>query len=72
MMSSAICAANSCFSRYRYTGKERDTESGNDYFGLGTTQAQWAIHVARSVWACVLDCPMICTSEIVSVARKVS
>jgi RHS repeat-associated protein len=33
MMSSAICAANSCFSRYRYTGKERDTESGNDYFG---------------------------------------
>lgn len=27
------CTANSCFSRSRYTGKERDTESGNDYFG---------------------------------------
>jgi RHS repeat-associated protein len=29
----AICAANSLFSRSHYTGKERDTESGNDYFG---------------------------------------
>jgi hypothetical protein len=25
-----------------YTGKERDSESGNDYFGLGTTLAAWA------------------------------
>jgi RHS repeat-associated protein len=33
MTSSSNCAANPCFSRYRYTGKERDTESGNDYFG---------------------------------------
>ena len=33
MTSSAVCAANPCFSRYRYTGKERDSESGNDYFG---------------------------------------
>ncbi len=29
----AICATTSHFSRYRFTGKERDTESGNDYFG---------------------------------------
>jgi len=36
----ALCAPNPCFSRYRFTGKERDTESGtgisgtgNDYFG---------------------------------------
>jgi len=27
------CASNVCFAPYRYTGKERDTESGNDYFG---------------------------------------
>jgi hypothetical protein len=33
----------------RYTGKERDTESGNDYFGV--------------------DCPIICTGWIVSVAQ---
>jgi RHS repeat-associated protein len=29
----AVCAAGAlCGNRYRYTGKERDTESGNDYF----------------------------------------
>jgi RHS repeat-associated protein len=33
MTVSATCAATPRFSRYRYTGKERDTESGNDYFG---------------------------------------
>jgi RHS repeat-associated protein len=33
MMQSAICTTSSHFSRSRYTGKERDTESGNDYFG---------------------------------------
>lgn len=33
MTFSAVCATTVCFSRYRYTGKERDTESGNDYFG---------------------------------------
>jgi len=27
-----VCASRLCFSRSRYTGKERDTESGNDYF----------------------------------------
>ena len=26
-------SSSDCFSRSRYTGKERDTESGNDYFG---------------------------------------
>lgn len=30
MTSNFICAAHPCFSRYRYTGKERDAESGND------------------------------------------
>jgi len=30
------------FSPSRHTGKERDTESGNDYFGQGTTAAAWA------------------------------
>jgi len=30
---SAACANTACFSRYHFTGKERDTESGNDYFG---------------------------------------
>jgi RHS repeat-associated protein len=29
----AVCAATVCLARYRSTGKERDTESGNDYFG---------------------------------------
>jgi len=32
MMRPAICASEVCFPRSRYTGKERDTESGNDYF----------------------------------------
>jgi RHS repeat-associated protein len=30
----AACAASaSCGNRYHFTGKERDAESGNDYFG---------------------------------------
>ena len=29
----AVCATTVCFTRPRSTGKERDTESGNDYFG---------------------------------------
>jgi len=34
MTLSAVCATGAVrSSRYRYTGKERDTESGNDYFG---------------------------------------
>ena len=33
MTNSTICATNMCFSQYCSTGKERDTESGNDYFG---------------------------------------
>ena len=33
MTMSAVCASAVRFSRSRYTGKERDTESGNDYFG---------------------------------------
>jgi RHS repeat-associated protein len=33
MTTSSVRAATSCFSRYRFTGKERDAESGNDYFG---------------------------------------
>jgi len=32
-MSSTICAITVCFSRSRYTGKEIDGESGNNYFG---------------------------------------
>jgi RHS repeat-associated protein len=32
-MRSTACASEVRFSRSRYTGKERDTESGNDYFG---------------------------------------
>jgi hypothetical protein len=28
-----VCASHMCFSPSRSTGKERDTESGNDYFG---------------------------------------
>ena len=30
---SAICVNEALFFRYHFTGKERDTESGNDYFG---------------------------------------
>lgn len=29
----AVCACGSCFAASRFTGKERDSESGNDYFG---------------------------------------
>jgi RHS repeat-associated protein len=32
MTATAVCANETHFSRSRYTGKERDTESGNDYF----------------------------------------
>ena len=32
MMGSGASAITACFSQYRFTGKERDTESGNDYF----------------------------------------
>lgn len=32
-MSSSVCTSTAYFSQYRFTGKERDTESGNDYFG---------------------------------------
>jgi RHS repeat-associated protein len=31
-MLTAVCATTVCFSRSRSTGKERDQESGNDYF----------------------------------------
>lgn len=33
MTQSAACASDACFAPSRSTGKERDTESGNDYFG---------------------------------------
>src|SRR5580658_8042057 len=33
MTRSGVCAAAECSVRYHFTGKERDTESGNDYFG---------------------------------------
>jgi RHS repeat-associated protein len=32
MMRSTACASTVCFPPYLYTGKERDAESGNDYF----------------------------------------
>ena len=32
MTEPSVCAFGLCFPRSRYTGKERDTESGNDYF----------------------------------------
>jgi RHS repeat-associated protein len=32
-MPSTVCAITVCLWRSRYTGKERDSESGNDYFG---------------------------------------
>jgi RHS repeat-associated protein len=33
MTQSAVCASDVCFASSRFTGKERDTESGLDYFG---------------------------------------
>src|ERR1039457_3406779 len=33
MMRFSVCASAVCFFSSRSTGKERDTESGNDYFG---------------------------------------
>jgi RHS repeat-associated protein len=33
MTVSVVCVTSLCFSRSRSTGKERDAESGNDYFG---------------------------------------
>ena len=33
MTQSAICSSGVCFASSHFTGKERDSESGNDYFG---------------------------------------
>ena len=33
MTQSVVCVSDVCFAQSCYTGKERDTESGNDYFG---------------------------------------
>ena len=33
MTQAAVCASDVCFASCRSTGKERDAESGNDYFG---------------------------------------
>jgi RHS repeat-associated protein len=33
MTTSNVCASHVCFAAVHFTGKERDTESGNDYFG---------------------------------------
>jgi RHS repeat-associated protein len=33
MTGSAVCTATVCFPAPLFTGKERDQESGNDYFG---------------------------------------
>jgi RHS repeat-associated protein len=33
MTGSGACVSEVCFPRSRFTGKERDSESGNDYFG---------------------------------------
>ena len=33
MMRGGVCASDVCFAPFRFTGKERDTESGNDCFG---------------------------------------
>jgi RHS repeat-associated protein len=44
MTQPAICATRVRFSQSRYTGKERDTESGNDYFGAryyASTMGRW-------------------------------
>ena len=44
MTSSTVCATAVYFSRYLFTGKERDTESGNDYFParyLASTTGRW-------------------------------
>jgi RHS repeat-associated protein len=39
-----ICGTSVCFSRSHFTGKERDQESGNDYFGAryyASTMGRW-------------------------------
>lgn len=44
MTISSTCATNVCFSRSRSTAKERDTESGNDYFGAryyASSRGRW-------------------------------
>jgi RHS repeat-associated protein len=43
-MPPAVCATTACFSQYLYTGKERDAESGNDYFKYryyASTMGRW-------------------------------
>ena len=44
MTESAVCASDVRFTPSRSTGKERDTESGNDYFGAryyASTMGRW-------------------------------
>jgi hypothetical protein len=60
MTISGVCTSTVCFSPSHFTGKERDTESGNDYFGDGwptltllgrsTRHAMWC-HVLALVGA---------------------
>ena len=63
MTSSTVCTINSNFPRPRFTGKERDTESGNDYFearyyssSMGRFMSpDWAIKVAPVPYAKLSD-----------------
>jgi RHS repeat-associated protein len=44
MTLSSVCSLEACFSPSRFTGKERDAESGNDYFGAryyASTMGRW-------------------------------
>ena len=44
MTDSGSCAVTACFSRHYFTGKERDSESGNDYFKyryLSSSMGRW-------------------------------
>jgi hypothetical protein len=43
MMLFVSSATTTCFSSFRSTGKERDTESGNDYF-----MGRWPGHAAKN------------------------
>jgi hypothetical protein len=43
----AACGTDVLLRAPRSTGKERDAESGNDYFGARSTQVQWAVSYRR-------------------------
>jgi hypothetical protein len=52
MMVSGASAATMCFRQSHFTGKERDSESGNDYFGARYYASSLGLCLAKTLSGC--------------------